>query len=261
MPPAINYTGRIASLLCTKRPIMSSKHTRLDRFISIRTEIKRRDVRLALAQGRIEVDGIPAGSINQRVGKFSHITLDKQVLQANMPLYLMMNKPCGVVSATRDEKHNTVMGLLKNVDLSGLHIAGRLDFSSTGLLLLTNDGRWSRRLSEPRTNIAKSYRVVLEKPISEEYISAFAKGMYFPYEGITTRPAELKIINDFVAEVRLVEGRYHQIKRMFGRFRNPVLKLHRFAIGALVLDPNLVAGQSRALTGFEVSNIEGGEGC
>lgn len=234
---------------------MQSKYARLDRFISKRTDIKRRDVRGALAQGRIRVDGIPACSINQRIGEFSHVVLDEQVLQAKLARYFMMNKPCGVVSATKDERHKTVLDLLSDADRAGLHIAGRLDFNSTGLLLLTNDGRWSRQLSTPEADICKSYRVTLEKPICDDYISAFAKGMFFPYEGITTKPAELSIVSDYVAEVCLVEGRYHQIKRMFGRFRNRVLELHRFAIGGLALDPSLALGQSRELTEWEVNNI------
>jgi len=110
-------------------------------------------------------------------------------------------------------------------------------------------------LTTPEKNIAKLYRVTLEKPITEDYVHAFAEGMYFSYENITTLPAKLNILSDFVAEVSLVEGRYHQIKRMFGRFQNPVLTLHRIAIGNLPLDPSLAPGKSRALTECEANNI------
>ena len=167
----------------------------------------------------------------------------------------MMHKPAGVVSATKDEKHRTVIDLLDRADRHQLHIVGRLDFNSSGLLLLTNNGRWSRQLTTPSNNIAKLYRVTLEKPITEEYVLAFSEGMYFPFEDITTRPAKLTIISEYVAEVSLIEGRYHQIKRMFGRFDNEVLTLHRLSIGNLSLDPSLLPGQSRELTDREVDHI------
>ena len=234
---------------------MQSKRARLDRFVSGVVGINRRDVRPMLAQKRVLVDGCVATNINQVIGEFSHVMLDHRVLQANTPSYVMLNKPAGVVSATKDVRHKTVIDLLDRSDRENLHIVGRLDFNSSGLLLLTNDGQWSRHLTTPEKNIAKLYRVTLEKPITEDYVHAFAEGMYFSYENITTLPAKLNILSDFVAEVSLVEGRYHQIKRMFGRFQNPVLTLHRIAIGNLPLDPSLAPGKSRALTECEANNI------
>lgn len=234
---------------------MQSKRARLDRFISAHTGISRRDVRPILAKGKITIDGNRATDINQLVDEFTHVTLDDKVIQAKTPRYIMMNKPTGVVSATKDSKHQTVVDLLSEEKPDELHIAGRLDFNTSGLLLLTNDGRWSRRLSSPKYNITKLYRVILEKPISKDYIQAFAKGMYFDYEGITTKPAQLEIIDEYTANLGLTEGRYHQIKRMFGRFQNPVVKLHRIAVGRLTLDEKLTPGQYRALTELEVKTI------
>jgi 16S rRNA pseudouridine516 synthase len=234
---------------------MQSPRTRLDRLISRHAGIKRRDVRLLLAQGRVCVDGDIARMINQVVHQFSHVTLDGQTLQNHQPVYVMMNKPTGVVSATKDKLHTTVVDLINQPDRDDLHIAGRLDFNSSGLLLLTNDGRWSRQLSDPNNNVAKLYRVTVEKPLTDEYVSVFAEGILFSYEGVITRPAGLRIISDHVAEVSLVEGRYHQIKRMFGHFNNKVLTLHRYAVGNLRLDADLAAGQSRTLEKAEVSGI------
>ena len=234
---------------------MHSKHARLDRFISAHTGLPRKAVRPILAQGRIRVDGVNASGTAQVIGQFSHVQLDNQVLQSSRAIYVVMNKPPGVVSATRDERHKTVIDLLGPRNRSKLHIAGRLDFNSTGLLLLTNDGRWSRQLSSPESNIGKLYRVTLEHPITADYVEAFARGMYFGYEGITTRPAQLRIIDEHTAQVRLVEGRYHQIKRMFGRMGNPVHALHRIAVGKLRLDPTLAPGQYRELTAPELKSI------
>ncbi len=256
---------------------MKSHSSRLDRFVSAQTDIKRRDVRLALAKKRIIVDGEVATDISQRIGQFSCVSLDGVVLNISHPLYLMMNKPKGVVSATKDEKNKTVLDVLadqidsepqsifqlnkagkkylSSEELEGLHIVGRLDFNSSGLLLLTNDGRWSRRVSLPERCIEKRYRVVVDKPLTQAYIDAFLQGMYFEYENITTRPVKLNILSDHVAEVDLVEGRYHQIKRMFGRFQNTVLELHRQSVGNLALESTLLPGQSRFLTLNEVQSL------
>ena len=234
---------------------MQSKRARLDRFISEQLGINRRDVRPLLAQKRVLVDGQPATDINQVIDDFSHVVFDDRILRANKPVYVMMNKPAGVVSATKDDQHRTVVDLLDRSDKEQLHIVGRLDFNSTGLLLLTNDGQWSRQLSALENKVAKVYRVTLEKPVTENYIKAFYEGMYFPFEDINTRPAKLTIISDYVAEVSLIEGRYHQIKRMFGRFDNQVLTLHRISIGNLSLDPLLSPGKSRELTEREFDHI------
>lgn len=225
---------------------------RLDRFISEKTGIKRKSVRLLLAQNRVTVDGFNARAINQLIHTFSHVMLDGQTLQAIHPVYIMLNKPQGVVSATSDTRHRTVIDCLNFEGREHLHIVGRLDFNSSGLLLLTNDGCWSRQLTEPANKVRKCYRVTLQQPLTKEYIKAFAEGMFFPYEGITTRPAKLVILSDYEAEVSLLEGRYHQIKRMFGRFQNKVVKLHRQSIGSICLDSRLSAGQYRWLSQDEV---------
>lgn len=234
---------------------MHSKRTRLDRFISTHTQTHRKEVRLLLAQQRIQVDGRIATDIHQPVDEFSHIMFDGEVLQANTPSYIMMNKPIGVVSATKDTLHTTAIDLLNRPDRAHLHIAGRLDRFSSGLLLLTNDGRWSRSLSEPGFSVTKRYIVTVKHPITDDYIHAFSAGMFFAYENITTRPATLHILDEHTAEICLTEGRYHQIKRMFGRFRNPVLALHRIAIGNLALEATLNQGEYRDLTALEVRTI------
>lgn len=107
----------------------------------------------------------------------------------------------------------------------------------------------------PEQKVDKVYRVTLANPLSEDYIAAFAQGMYFGFEDITTQPAKLTILEPHVAEVTLREGKYHQIKRMFGRFRNPVVGLHRLSIGEITLDKHLSPGESRMLTAQEVASI------
>lgn len=232
---------------------MPAKRTRLDRYISARLLINRRDVKPLLAQGRILVDQQPARSVQQLVDEFNQINVDGRLLASKKPSYIMLHKPVGVVSATKDDKHQTVIDLLDREDREDFHMVGRLDLNTSGLMLLTNDGRWSKALTLPEKNICKRYLVTVKNPLSEDYIAAFAEGMYFAFEDITTRPAEIKILSEFEAEVVLVEGKYHQIKRMFGRFRNQVLKLHRHAIGPIKLDPTLKPGESRELTPTEIA--------
>jgi 16S rRNA pseudouridine516 synthase len=238
---------------------MQTKSFRIDRFISKRCKINRRDIKLMLAQGRIVINGEIIREITTIVEEFDHVVLDNELLQNKQAIYIMMNKPIGVVSATKDELHKTVIDLLPDT-LNGddLHIVGRLDLNSTGLLLLTNDSRWSRKLMSPEAKVNKVYQVTLEHDVTEDTISVFAKGMYFSFEKITTEPAQLTMLTNKVAEVVLTEGKYHQIKRMFGRFRNPVLALHRSSVGNCLLDKNLQAGESRALTFEEVNAIFNG---
>jgi 16S rRNA pseudouridine516 synthase len=245
---------------------MQTKSFRIDRYLSKKLTINRRDVKLMLAQGRIVINGDVVREIVTIVEEFDHVVLDGELLQDKKAVYIMMNKPIGVVSATKDDVHKTVIDLLpKNGlinDVSSntevdhdLHIVGRLDLNTSGLLLLTNDSRWSRKIMSPEAKVKKVYKVTLENNVTEETMAAFAKGMYFPFENITTLPAQLTILTNNTAEVVLMEGKYHQVKRMFGRFRNPVLALHRCSVGNLVLDESLAAGESRALSSDEVNAI------
>jgi len=204
---------------------------------------------------RIIVDDYVAKDMNQQVTQFSKIHIDGEFLQNNSPVYVMLNKPKGIVCATKDQRHTTVLDLIHDSLKSELHIVGRLDFNSTGLVLLTNDGNWSRRLSSPLHGVTKRYLGTLENPLTQENCEVFARGMYFSYEDITTRPCILRIISEFKAEIELAEGRYHQIKRMFGVFQNKVLDLHRYGVGNLTLDSALIEGESRRLSEQESIHI------
>ena len=122
-------------------------------------------------------------------------------------------------------------------------------------MLITNDGSWSRRLTQPQTKLPKVYYVETEQAITAEYAITFARGLYFAFEDLTTQPAELTLLGPKSARLSIVEGRYHQVKRMFGHFDNKVLRLHRERMGPLLLDANLEPGQYRALTPEEIRLI------
>lgn len=229
---------------------------RLDRFLSNLPRFSRKDVRLALLAGRVTVDGVRIKDSLHDVREFSQVCVDNEILQLGKPArYFMLHKPPGCVSATTDPQHPTVLDLLNEADKSDLHIAGRLDFNTSGLMLITNDGQWSRRLTQPTTKLPKVYDVKTEQPIAEHYIEKFAEGFYFAFEDLTTLPAQLTILGSHRARLSIVEGRYHQVKRMFGFFDNKVVALHRESMGPLVLDPALAPGQYRALTAEEIQQV------
>lgn len=201
-----------------------------------------------IAARRVAVDGVCITDAQQEVDRFMSVVLDTEVIQqAERAIYLMMHKPEGVISATSDPVHPTVLDLINDPDKHTLHIAGRLDRSTTGLVLLTNDGRWSKQLMNPETKVPKVYWVETAEPMHQDAVAAFAKGFYFHTEDITTQPAELVILGSHQARLTLHEGRYHQVKRMFHRVGNRVVRLHRESIGSLVLSKELVPGAWRAL--------------
>jgi len=186
------------------------------------------------------------------VNALTNITFEGKELNLQ-PYYIMMNKPQGCVSATIDDEHQTVIDLISESFAELLHIAGRLDKESTGLLILTNDGIWSKLLTEPRMLIPKRYLVTTEKEIIPEVKARFEGGFYFAYEDIMTLPAELEIVSTNSAIVTIYEGKYHQIKRMFHAVNNRVVSLHRLSVGCLILDESLELGAYRSLTDNEIA--------
>lgn len=229
---------------------------RIDRFLANRPNISQRQARVLLAEGRVQVNGQTVREGTHDIRIFDHVALDGQTLQSGKPLrFFMLNKPAGYVSATTDEQHPTVLDLLDEPDKADLHIAGRLDRNTTGLLIITNDGLWSRRLTQPESQLGKVYRVETEDPIDPACIERFAEGLYFRYENLTTRPAQLELLGPRLARLTLHEGRYHQVKRMFGHFNNKVTALHRERMGPFLLDASLQPGQYRQLTAEEATLV------
>lgn len=229
---------------------------RVDRFLSNLPQFNRKQVRLLLVERRVTVEGVAVSDPHHDVREFSQVCVDGEILQAGKPArYFMLHKPQGCVSATSDPQHPTVLDLLDEPDKADLHIAGRLDFNTTGLMLITNDGSWSRRLTQPQTKLPKVYYVETEQEIGPQYALKFTEGLYFAFEDLTTQPAELAVLGATSARLSIVEGRYHQVKRMFGHFDNKVLHLHRESMGPLVLDSALKPGEYRALRTEEIQLI------
>lgn len=227
---------------------------KLSRILSNRNGVSRRYANFLIASGRVAVNGVTCRDPATEVDRFSSVRIDGDIIQeAETCHYLMLHKPAGFLSATLDDTHRTVMELIVPELREDLHIAGRLDRASTGLLILTNDGRWSRQLTEPRIKIPKVYRVSTAYPISPETPHRFAEGIWFEFEQLTTSPADLDLLSPCEARVTIYEGRYHQVKRMFHAVGNRVTALHREQMGNIRLDDRLAAGEYRALTAEEIN--------
>ncbi len=228
---------------------------RLDRFICKHTEHSHQTSRQLVASGRVDVDGQVVTDPRHAVSAFSTIRLDSLLLQQQQAHYLMLYKPAGYLSATSDPEHPTVLELLPEALRSQLHIAGRLDRATTGLLLLTNDGTWSRRITAPEEKIPKVYRVTTAEPISAEAEPRFHQGIWLAREGVMTSAAQIERLSSCCCRLTIYEGRHHQVKRMFAAIGNVVIALHRESMGLIQLDEQLPPGGHRALTEAEYSSV------
>lgn len=231
---------------------------KLDRLLAKHDSMGRNKARALIVTGRVRVNDFVMLRIDHEVDRFMKVELDAAVLQLpERLLHVMLHKPVGVVSATVDDEHPTVIDLIDDPDRHSLHLVGRLDRNTSGLILLTNDGRWSKALMNPSRKVPKVYRVETRDPIQQEAVATFAAGFHFHTEDLTTMPAQLEILGEREARLTLHEGRYHQIKRMFHRIANRVTRLHRESVGSLTLPVDLAPGEWRMLSKQEVENTSG----
>lgn len=228
---------------------------RLDQFIAASTPLSRKDAKRAIGAGRVQVDGAPCKVANSKLPAGAVVTLDGHTCTLPGERYLMLNKPAGFVSATRDSDHPIALDLLPEELSTNLHIAGRLDADTTGLLLLTTDGQWSHRITSPRVECPKTYRVTLSDDLCESAIEQLQQGVSLRNDPQPTRPAQVRVLEKRLIELTISEGRYHQVKRMLAAVGNHVKALHRLSIGAITLDRDLEPGQFRTLTQAEIDSV------
>lgn len=228
---------------------------RLDKYVASVSELSRNDAKKAIRGGRVTVEGQKQRDPKYPVEISAAIILNGSALCSPGKRYIMLNKPEGYVSATKDKQHLTVMDLLEEENCAQLHIAGRLDLDTTGLVLITDDGQWSHRVTSPQRDCKKTYLVETADPISDESILCFEQGIHLADEKRPTLPAHIEIIDEHTARLIISEGRYHQVKRMFGAMGNKVDCLHRERIGDIYLDSSLQPGEYRHLTPVEIESI------
>lgn len=226
---------------------------RLDKFICDCTGLTRTQAGKSIRQGLVSINGELVKQAARQVSVTDQVELDGEPLQLIGPRYIMLHKPAGYVCANDDPEHPIVFTLLDEPLVERLHTVGRLDLDTTGLLLLTDDGQWSHRLTSPKHHVAKTYRVWTADPIPADAIAQFAAGVMLRGEKEPTKPAELELVSDNEALLTIHEGRYHQVKRMFAAIGNKVERLHRERIGALQLPADLAEGEYRYLTVEEIS--------
>lgn len=232
---------------------------RLDKYLAETAQCTRSAARTLVQKGRVTVDGILCKRPDTQLKEGAAVCLDGALLRYQPFVYLMVNKPAGVVSAREDARDTTVVDLVgDSYPRRQLFPAGRLDKTSTGFVLLTDDGVFAHEILAPKRHVPKGYTVTLDTPLTEEMAAGFAAGVTLA-DGTALAPARVRPVSPdgLVVEVVLRQGVYHQIKRMFGVYGAGVNALHRDSIGGLALDPGLAPGQWRELTAEEVAQITG----
>lgn len=229
---------------------------RLDKIISSQLNLSRSIARGEIRKGKVLVDGMtikdPSATFDPNVARVEY---GGQAVEYKKYIYLVMNKPKGVLCATQDKKKTTVVELVPDkLRRMGISPVGRLDRDTTGLLLLTDDGDFAHRVISPKSDIPKKYMVELDAPIMPDAVEKFRNGIQLA-DGTMCKSAQLTIIGENKALVVISEGKYHQIKRMFGTIGLGVNELCRMSIGQLDLPKDLAVGECRELTKIELESI------
>ncbi len=233
---------------------------RIDKIISSQGQYSRVEAKKLIKKGRIAVDGKVVTDSGQKLDpNSSKITLDGKAFTYKKHVYIMMNKPQGVISASKDPSQKTVVDLVPTeMRREGLFPAGRLDSDTVGFVLITDDGDFAHRILSPKNHIMKTYIARLQREVTDDDIRAFAEGVTLG-DGTLCLEAEIEamtIDGHPAARVMICEGKYHQVKRMFATLDNKVLYLKRTRMGALPLDESLAEGECREITAEELLLIE-----
>lgn len=232
---------------------------RLDKIIASQGQYSRSEVKKLVKGGRVTIDGSVVKNSDIKADPNKNIiAVDGKVLRYKKHIYIMLNKPQGVVSATDDRDHKTVIDLVpKELMRDGLFPAGRLDGDTVGFVLITDDGDFAHEILSPKNHIMKTYHATLERPVTEEDIRAFKEGIKLK-DGTLCLEAEVRNLDSDtpMAEIKICEGKYHQVKRMFAALGNKVVFLRRVKMGELSLDESLEEGQCREITPDELILIK-----
>lgn len=233
---------------------------RIDKMLANLGYGSRKEVKKLLKEGAVTVNERVIKDAKEHVDPSSdQVTLYGDPIQYKEFIYLMMNKPPGVISATEDGYDETVIDLLEPEDaVFSPFPVGRLDKDTEGLLLLTNDGQLAHRLLSPKKHVPKTYFAVIDQEVTEDDIAAFRLGVTLD-DGYVTKPGELKILKSGIysdIELTITEGKFHQVKRMFQAVGKRVIYLKRISMGPLQLDESLELGEYRELTDDEVNQLK-----
>ena len=230
---------------------------RLDKYLCDALGETRKEATKIIKSGDVTVNDQTQKSGAYKVGEEDIVEWQGRELSQPGPKYIILFKPQGYVCSHEDGFNHTAFVLLDEANTKDLHFAGRLDVDTTGLVLITDDGKWSHRITSPKHKCEKTYRVWLVDPIESSYIEQFEQGIELRNERELTKPAQLEIVDEQEHEVLLTihEGKYHQVKRMFAALGNKVEHLHRERIGDITLDEALEPGEYRLLSEQEINSV------
>jgi 16S rRNA pseudouridine516 synthase len=232
-------------------------NVRLDKCLTVNCGFSRKEACRIIHSGVVTVNGIQIKDSSCKINPTDVVHLDNELLSSNVAVsnrYFMLNKPAGYVCASSDSLNPIVLSLIEEPAVEKLFCVGRLDLDTEGLLLVTDDGAWSHRITSPKHHCNKTYKAILADPCPVSAISTFEKGVQLNGEKGLTKPATLKIIEPNMVELTISEGKYHQVKRMFAAIGNKVIELKRIAIGELTLE-DLEPGEYRSLTAEEINRF------
>ncbi len=228
------------------------KEQRFDKIIASQFNISRKDARIGIRKGKGLVDGQVVKDPAEQVSVESQIIYDGQALEYKKYIYILMNKPKGVLSATTDKNKTTVVDLVPaSLKRNNLFPVGRLDKDTTGLLIITDDGEFAHNAISPKKDVLKTYKATLDGAVTQEMVEIFEKGVILA-DGTVCKKAYLKPLSENVAEIKISEGKYHQIKRMFGTVGLGVNELCRTGFGSLTLPDDLNEGDCKELEIWEI---------
>ncbi|GHB08721.1 pseudouridine synthase [Salinicola rhizosphaerae] len=232
---------------------------RLDRYLSEATELTRSQAKRVLRLEEVTVNGEPVKDGARQVSDEDDIRWQEEPITRVGWRYLMMHKPVGVECSLRPTHYPSVMELIEIPQRERLHPVGRLDVETSGLLLITDDGQWTHRVTSPNRACLKRYRATLEAPLSDNVArrlkKRFEAGIVLQGEEQATRPATFERLADHEVVIGVTEGRYHQVRRMTAAVGLSIVTLHRESIGALSLDADLEPGECRFLTAEEIASF------
>ncbi len=226
---------------------------RLDKFICKSTQLTKPEAIAMIEEGKVNINRDVVTAVSAQVHENNQVTLNGILLTLRPFRYLIMNKPANTICSNIDEAYPSLFNYITEGNNAELHVAGRLDADTTGLVLITDNGSWSYNIITPNKKCEKVYRVGLRKPITEGATEKFAIGLQLQGESQLTRPAKLEIITSKEVLLTITEGKFHQVKRMFSAIGNKVISLHREKIGEITLD--VEEGEWRYLTSDEIQSF------
>ncbi|MEL0608885.1 pseudouridine synthase [Vibrio echinoideorum] len=226
---------------------------RLDKYLCKSTELTKLEAIERIQNGAVIVNSETVTDESTQVHESNDIQLNGTALKLREFRYILMHKPAGTICSNIDEVYPSLFNYLDLDKASELHIAGRLDADTTGLVLITDDGRWSFNITLPTKSCKKVYRVTLSRDIKDDVADKFKAGVQLQGEKAPTRPAELEVLSPKEVLLTITEGKFHQVKRMFAAVGNRVVGLHREQIGEVSLD--VEEGLWRYLTNDEVASF------